>query len=278
MLLYHYCDSASFINIVKKKVLWASDLTKMNDPDETLRGTEIIDSLYRSIFPRSSFSFDNEEKLSEFKDLIVACSMSKVGNLLSQWRAYANDGTGFSIGIDDQELNISNLGPGTGNHIPGYESLGVPGYSISEVLYDEGKYREKWNKDMMDFQKENEHQFKPKRKLICASELFALRRWLEATCLLKNDFYSEEQEVRIFKSVPINRVGVIDFNTGIDFRATSNGIKAFSCIKLNGHGQNCIKEVIIGPKNHSTEDDIKMLLQLSGIEGVKIKRSEGNYR
>lgn len=94
-MLYHYCDQSAFINIIKNKVLWASDLTKMNDPTELVHGPQILVALYRSIFPNSKVDLSKERSLPNNGYMHLACSMSKDGDLLSQWRAYSNDGAGF---------------------------------------------------------------------------------------------------------------------------------------------------------------------------------------
>lgn len=141
-IIYHYCSRTAFLGIVKSKSLWATDLLKMNDPHEVSQGKAIIEELFTEYFPDSKL-IDNRSLFDFSDDLYLASSLSKKGNLLSQWRSYANDGTGFSVGIDAEILRRINLNPWkSGIPLDGSERGGVPEFSISEVLYDEIFFRE----------------------------------------------------------------------------------------------------------------------------------------
>lgn len=281
MLLYHYCDQSAFINIIKNKVLWASDLTKMNDPSELLHGPQILADLYSSIFPNSKV--DLNKKISEPNNRIMhlACSMSKVGDLLSQWRAYSNNGSGFSIGIDQEDLTITNLVNGkSGKMIAGFEFDGAPDFEIAEVFYSKQEFEEYFGDKMRAFKKEYGTPYEKNRKGLRTSDIFLVRELEAAGCLFKSDFYKEEQEVRVFKAFLLDHPSFQNHPDirKLDYRATSTGIKSFTNVNLVGKNKCSIKEVILGPKNDSSINDIEIFLKINGLDNVKVIKSRGEYR
>ncbi|WBA81420.1 DUF2971 domain-containing protein [Endozoicomonas sp. GU-1] len=82
---------------------------------------------------------ENREIISKFWDYAAInrsipylCSFSNNGDVLSQWRAYANDGKGLSIGFNKENLKIRQEFPCT--HVSSEYSVG-----LLSVLYDEEK-------------------------------------------------------------------------------------------------------------------------------------------
>ena len=50
-LIYHYTSVHTFLKILDSKSIWASDLAKMNDPQEFTIGIELIKKMYQDKFP-----------------------------------------------------------------------------------------------------------------------------------------------------------------------------------------------------------------------------------
>ena len=100
---------------------------------------------------------------------------------------------------------------------------------------------------------------------------------------MKSDFYKEEEEVRIYKSISTERNSI---NTDplmkkfrkFDFLDSPYGLKPYAPIFLSSNNRTAIKEIIIGPKNQSSIKDVEMFLTLNGYPTVEILRSGGNYR
>ena len=119
-LIYHYCSMDTFNIIMKNKTLRLSDITKSNDSQEKLliynhlkkAMTNAFKSLHLTIKPEDSDGVGSYLSTAK-KDLdevvhqksLVIC-FSKAEDLLSQWRGYANDGRGFSIGFDLELLKL----------------------------------------------------------------------------------------------------------------------------------------------------------------------------
>lgn len=115
-IYYHYCNVDAFLNIVRNKILWLSDIDKSNDPWEGRGVFQNIFDYYS--YNRTDEEFDNKD-LSRLMDLVMnydcerrlyqnfhayAICFSKNGDLLSQWRGYTKDAAGISIGFDGKVL------------------------------------------------------------------------------------------------------------------------------------------------------------------------------
>ena len=127
--VYHYCSLETFNTIINNKTLRASDITKSND-DQELKwiansiSNTIINVILNNKTLCSKYNIDNdkirfiEEQIKNVTNsvyisnsrtmLSLACCFSETGDLLSQWRGYANDGNGISIGFNKKILSSLN--------------------------------------------------------------------------------------------------------------------------------------------------------------------------
>jgi hypothetical protein len=106
MNLCHYCSNESFISIISTKEIWASEFSLSNDIMEG----KWIREIFSKYCDEKSVSASNQNALLRHLDSLIAFSggagfcMSEDGDLLSQWRAYASNGGGVSIGFDSEYL------------------------------------------------------------------------------------------------------------------------------------------------------------------------------
>ena len=122
--LYHYCSTKKMYGILSSKQLRMSDITKSNDYDEVFMFFPGIIDAMRERYRKDPFQFKfaceyGENAISAFLHLIygyfrtrfdkggvtnfVVC-FCEDGDKLSQWRGYADNGKGVSIGFSAQEL------------------------------------------------------------------------------------------------------------------------------------------------------------------------------
>lgn len=117
-ILYHYCSLETFQNIVENKSIWLSDVQKSNDSKEL----EWIKGQCKYYILKSWVdylkSMDDEQRLNEvtvenYNEIdqleksiqdynytkTWAFCLSEKKDELSQWRGYADDGLGISIGF-----------------------------------------------------------------------------------------------------------------------------------------------------------------------------------
>ncbi len=110
-IVYHYATLESFLLIVESQSLYFTNLNYLNDRKEYNHGVEIIlDTLKHQAYNETSVSKlkilnyveKNLESINK-SSRYIAC-FSKNGDLLSQWRAYGNQGKGISIGFKTNNL------------------------------------------------------------------------------------------------------------------------------------------------------------------------------
>lgn len=115
-ILYHYCNLSTFLSIISNKTLWLSNIGKSNDKLELNWLNKVFvdmvievknEFLNRKNLEKEKSNFDFFQKVESFakyisKDILSECwalCFSENGDLLSQWRGYADDGKGVSIGF-----------------------------------------------------------------------------------------------------------------------------------------------------------------------------------
>lgn len=310
--LYHYCSLETFIAIISSKCLRLSDLSKSNDYMERKWIINILEEALDKSFKDEGIIINLREKYwygddvnnhidyllemlreDETQPSYITC-FSRQGDLLSQWRAYGDDGRGVSIGFDSKLLYK-------------VDSCKNDIY-IEDVLYDKEEQIEEvhlavynalaYMKDLFeleqntyrvgdDFNKYFIEEFDAFCEVIC-DELAIL------SCYMKNPTFKEEDEVRIFYAPIISDEPELiqeqfsktsKFNNyvlkPINFCARKDQIIGYSDLsfeKLTQRG--IISEIIIGPSSRVNKEDIYYLLTKFGYNSndISIKQSEASYR
>lgn len=110
-ILYHYSNLSSLKAIVENQTMFCSNSAYLNDKREYYYGLDLFKDALEGKLLVSSDSTEinilnsvlnrlNEKSVSNH----FATCFSLEGDLLSQWRAYADDGKGISIGFDRKKL------------------------------------------------------------------------------------------------------------------------------------------------------------------------------
>lgn len=110
LCLYHYTDAYGLKGIVEENEIWCSELEYLNDAQEVKYGLDLV----RKKVEELQKKYSSEDLISKgvlgslltilnqfpgsFHRVFVAC-FCKSGDLLSQWRGYAEEGGGYSIGF-----------------------------------------------------------------------------------------------------------------------------------------------------------------------------------
>lgn len=308
---YHYCSLEAFIAIISNKCLRLSDLSKTNDYMERKWIMNIVEEALDKSFKDVGIMINlreeywYEEGVNNHIDYLlnmlryevthssyITCFSGK-GDLLSQWRAYGDNGMGVSIGFDSKLL-IKVHNPKKDSYIE--DVLYDKEQQIEEVhlaVYNALQYmRDSFEQDIVpvsdDFNKYFIEEFDAFCEVIC-DELAIM------SCYMKNPAFKEEDEVRIFyaPAIPDDGQEVIKeefsktrrFNNyvlkPINFYARKDQIIGYADLsfeKLIPKG--IISEIIIGPSSRVTEDDIYYLLTKFGYNSndISIRQSEASYR
>ena len=109
--LYHYTNLHSLKAIVENQSFFCSNSAYLNDKKEYYYGLELFKKEFENIIhePNNENSIKIVDAvLIELKEKNIsnhfATCFSLEGDLLSQWRAYADDGKGIAIGLDRKKL------------------------------------------------------------------------------------------------------------------------------------------------------------------------------
>jgi hypothetical protein len=106
--LYHYTDAAGLDGIIKNQEVWFTSYTQLNDPSEISYGmaiaSEILDEIGQASDPLIKIFCELLNDLFTHEDLFGAfgffiASFSRARDDLGQWRAYADNGRGFALGL-----------------------------------------------------------------------------------------------------------------------------------------------------------------------------------
>jgi Protein of unknown function (DUF2971) len=111
--LFHYTGSAGLAGIIETGQLHFTDIFALNDPSELRHGLSIALSLLKpkatdqrpevARFATMLEQFDIDGGIEAARHLFVCCFSSDDDDL-GQWRAYADNGQGFALGFDTDEL------------------------------------------------------------------------------------------------------------------------------------------------------------------------------
>ena len=109
LLVFHYTKMKTFTDITDNQSFRFTDYRYLNDSKEFVWGIKQIEKFLKTIKgDMARLLLENLESLNQV-ELYVA-SFSLEPDLLSQWRAYGDNGKGVSFGITPLELQVA-LGP-----------------------------------------------------------------------------------------------------------------------------------------------------------------------
>lgn len=203
---------------------------------------------------------------SGLQGLLLANCFSTDKDVLSQWRAYANDGKGYVIGFNAKDL------------------LGLPIRTL-KVLYDKQQQIKEATAgiDALYLMKQdNSLDF----KALCGVFGYDLSAF-------KNPAFLEEKEIRLVHLLDLkqsnNSLKLVDEGgqyfgkerkgEQVKFRIKQDIPTPYVEFDFTNDGKiNPIKEIIIGPKNDVMPSAISIYLETIGIENVEIGKSQASYR
>lgn len=211
------------------------------------------------------------------------CCFSECSDLLSQWRAYGNDGQGVAIGFNAELLSKI-------DDMYNYDFVKVI-YNKKSVLKSIQEYMERHLKYI--FEDITKKELNPVDIMFSLAPIMA--PILQERFAFKHPKFREEREWRLFR----NQVGNFDEDTGenepffkgafhaddeifasfscsdLKFRSLQNNICSYFELGFEKCKEDIIKKIILGPKCQIEERDLKILLRkymyIRDVESNKIK-------
>lgn len=317
-ILYHYCSLDTFFNIIKNRTLWLSDISKSNDSNELIL---LKKDMHATVVAKYASYLDElvktvEEKVKENYEYVSEClSKSKIikehfennisflstennylntwgicfseeGDLLSQWRGYADDAQGISIGFSKDYFKTS------------CELLSEEPLILMKL--DKVHYSEEYVKSIIS---NNAKLYSLNLESSPEEVAEVLGKVLSITSrespFYKKSSFSEEREWRL--SISNLFPGDFDKSSYLDALKKSNsslfpleikdwnyivkqgGLVSYIELYLNNIEQ-AISSIIIGPKSKCSVADIKAFLIFHGLlkdkcdKSIEVKKSDSSYR
>jgi hypothetical protein len=285
MELFHYCSNTAFISIIENREIWASDLSLSNDREEGHWVKTIIRDCLSS---DGNATLADLNRINDVIDIGIMHSgaagfcMSEKPDLLSQWRLYADDGSGVSIGFTKEYFDkLGQIRRDRGNEF---------NIDLTKVVYEIEEQKAKLS-EIVDFFRqivkdggtsmpvqgllEDDSQF--------AKRMSAWRRMIPVSILsyfaaysMKNPSFFDEREWRF---VSHNLFSKIDASLRpFDYRAKFDRIVPYRRIRLEDIGISPISSIYLGPKNMTSQRTIEEILKLNKFNDVPVYRSISSYR
>lgn len=275
-VLYHYCDLSTFLAVIQFRKLRLSDINTMNDFSEfhwAYSRFEEAASLCLDQYDKKFFDdLDEIFSRTQLHTLPVLSCFSTEGDVLSQWKAYSDNGAGVAIGFDSKLLANLSI------------RIGKVTYSVErQIEFFRTVFALLFPIWVASKQNSEAHS-----KFIDLARYFAMD-----FALMKNPAFLEEQEVRIIRALAVNFSNdqwTLKDNGGssadkpsrrkqeVQFRARDGGIIGFIDLPIQGLGNAVIKEVVLGPRSRNNGIEVSMALSSSGFKSFNIRKSTATYR
>lgn len=273
-LIYHYCRPESFLAIVTSRCMWFSAFYTLNDVYERGWGYSIFEKASETLNEETGSKFIGkifEPVIAGYLHtmLMIGC-FSLDPDVLSQWRAYADDGRGFAIGFSPKLMKI-------------------PAKPL-RVLYDQAAQVQELVgnlKHVYEVEKASGFNYSDEFR----SHLFHMGLDL---CAYKHPAFREEREIRFVhccgmiseegskKLMPLGARGPdgerLSEPLDIHFRMRDGVLVPYVIIDYSNKGAvTPIKEIVLGPQNENAKSNIEFFLGSIGMPEVTVRQSEAPY-
>lgn len=262
-LLYHYCTNHTLDSIVRSRTIRLCDLDMSND---AMEGRFLTWQLHRRFDydvtdARMRRAIENTMRRWRVDYQAGGFCLSEVGDLLSQWRAYAGNGEGVAIGFERASLEkmCSQCDTVRLQQVQ-YVSDDDP---LIEDLY--AKLQDEFAVGRISSASSEEFD-----ELTSSEEVERLLTTLEFERFhFKKNAFREEQEWRL--------LGTVSRNRPVGYFARGDAIVQYLELSF-GHNPEAVREVVLGPKNLTADSVMSSYLAELGISRVSVRRSDASYR
>ena len=256
----HYCSLESAYHILGKGMMFASDLSYMNDTSELTFGIDVLMSALKKIAEKkrlpSGFRkwlqqiINNDTQLRsslEQAPVYISCFCSEE-DTLNQWRAYGDNGKGVCI-VFDFNKTLNELGEGLSD-----------GFIMDDVKYlslDDNHRKKEWKKVIKDIEEQfRDIYYESNNANASIEQIFnyltpRLRRLIR---FCKNDKFSEEKERRqVCLNIEDDDFGKRNKRANYKLHEVKNRLRKEYVIPyidlkvFNIYGESAITKIIIGP-------------------------------
>ncbi len=279
-IIFHYTSINGLLGITESSSIWCTNILYLNDASEFSYANALLNNeierfceANRDFKTGKSWGYYFLESLgNNIKKLLPSehfssyvCSFSEESDLLSQWRGYCKNGSGFSLGFKLSHLQ---------------SCVRQAGLTIKPCIYDERKQidaisdllKKASDRFIHEVGKDGEN-WDAKSKYIAADILI---EFTHLAPFFKHPKFEEEREWRIVANLKTEHV-----KSQIKFRSGSTMVIPYIEIPLSIEaGSLLIEEVFIGPTNDRglSTASVKLLLKSRNVSFSSVKCSTIPYR
>lgn len=285
-ILYHYCSNLAFHSILAQKKVRLSLLSMSNDSKE---GQHIIDAAARVLPNSFKHKRDALEQLQQVISLISAIGfcLSADGDVLSQWRGYADNAQGVAIGFDftamdeaaEQDTNDEIIVRLTPILYDEHILMQIMEPDLQPVIehFTKGKMRKPLVDTILSPMTDEEKEKETERYKKAIDELgYMLMKIANYAFMVKAPFFQEEKEWRI--AALLTNLGEALVLPNAQFQPSAEKLKPFRDFPLQGFPPSVIREIVLGPRNQTPNQVVRLYLDSQGFQHVSVRRSVGSYR
>ncbi len=319
-VVFHYCSVETFMKIISNLTLRASNIRKSNDYREVINCMDIFRIAARDACRRYNRMYPEDEIFKNFlknpvtneeldTDRLIerainneSCTyycvcFSEIGDLLSQWRGYANDGTGVAIGFIESFFR---------------EATDYCHVKYAQVEYNVKNIRNELTSFIVNRFENTKCEYNS--RLTCSDYVNTLFRVINAmvynAIFYKDTSFSEEHERRLVYypfgnirnlSIDHKSKNIATYQLYYDrmselletqehhkglirgplkFEKKGDNICSFVEFDFRGCMPYLVPEIILGPKCSLDDLDLRLFLLSNGFDlsYTKIRRSSSAYR
>jgi hypothetical protein len=267
--LYHYCGVNAFHGIISSRTLWLSNAAFTNDYMEY---KWLIDKALKRIEGKRASTKDHSALnrlvglLSDGKPPYICCFAAD-RDMLSQWRAYSDDGEGFAIGF-------------SGKHLRRLAEVGnTVRFSFQKASYDADEHQA-----LVKYAVDEAVKRSNRSPMVLA---FYATKITTHAAVCKNSGFKEEREWRMVFAPEYPKLKELSPEAKYDdaepaplsFRPAKGKLVPYYALPFKTEA---IREICVGPKNYARDDHgfLKMFLAGNGFntDTIEIVNSAATYR
>jgi Protein of unknown function (DUF2971) len=261
--LYHYTTIKGVIGICKSRTIWATDLLYMNDPSEYVYASKIIDEVTKAYaathpgFERYEPAWPNPLDLGL---RVYAACFCEEKDLLSQWRGYARQGTGYAI-----EFSWAKL----------YNRSKLNGFG--RVEYGEYTQKEILNQILTSLEGDVSFEHRDQDRIFREIAAGLANALLTVRAFLKSETFREEKEWRIIEFTGMS--GSSQHGLKELYRPSNNLLVPYCELPLGNSDELPITKIVIGPGvPREAAESLRRFLDNTGLNSVAIEESSIRLR
>ncbi len=281
--LYHYTDARGLQGIIESGRIWFTDYRHLNDPSELIHGINMAHDAAHllmngadkrvCLFLKNLIDMFSHGNFSRTLQFFIA-SFSRDGNDLGQWRSYADNGRGFSIGFRTSMFEVVETLP-----------TDAPREFVGPIIYDIDRVRERHRLPLAEaasifLEVVNANADLAKDKEFGLPFMQDMAREVIASPLIWNCLTSKHPAYKLEQEVRLVILGQLEqLLPYISTRLRGSEIVPYVAHSMPVRDSIC--EIVIGPAAPSdAERTVRVLLASLGVDpaNIPIRRSDIPYR